>query len=50
MGKWVVCAAWPYVDAVPHLGNMIGSILSADVYARFLKLMGEDVIFVSGSD
>ncbi len=50
MGKWVVCAAWPYVDAVPHLGNMIGSILSADVFARFLKLMGEDVIFVSGSD
>ena len=29
---------------------MIGSVLSADVYARFLRMMGEDVVFVSGSD
>ena len=29
---------------------MIGSILSADVFVRFLRLMGEEVIFVSGSD
>ena len=50
MGKWIVASAWPYVNSVPHLGNLIGSILSADVFARYLRLKGEDVIFVSGSD
>ncbi|MFX1444018.1 MAG: methionine--tRNA ligase [Promethearchaeota archaeon] len=48
--KWVVTSAWPYVNAIPHLGNMIGSVLSADVFARFLRLKGDDVVFVSGSD
>lgn len=50
MGKWLICAAWPYINAVPHLGTLIGSVLSADVVARFLRLKGEDVVFVSGSD
>lgn len=50
MGKWVVTSAWPYINTVPHLGNMIGSILSADVFARYLRLRGHDVVFVSGSD
>ncbi|MFW9896765.1 MAG: methionine--tRNA ligase, partial [Candidatus Thorarchaeota archaeon] len=48
--KWVVTSAWPYVNATPHLGNLIGSTLSADVFARFLRLKGEEVVFVSGSD
>ncbi|TFG24708.1 MAG: methionine--tRNA ligase, partial [Promethearchaeota archaeon] len=48
--KWVVTSAWPYVNAIPHLGNMIGSVLSADVFARYLRLKGEEVVFVSGSD
>ncbi|NOZ89450.1 MAG: methionine--tRNA ligase [Crenarchaeota archaeon] len=50
MARWVVASAWPYVNNVPHLGNLIGSILSADVFARYLRLRGEDVVFVSGSD
>jgi len=50
VAKWVVASAWPYVNNVPHLGNLIGSILSADVFARYLRLRGEDVVFVSGSD
>ncbi|MHA1336260.1 MAG: class I tRNA ligase family protein, partial [Promethearchaeota archaeon] len=37
--KWVVTSAWPYVNATPHLGNMIGSVLSADVFARFCRLL-----------
>ncbi|MFX1490040.1 MAG: methionine--tRNA ligase [Promethearchaeota archaeon] len=49
-GKWVVTSAWPYVNNIPHLGNLIGSTLSADVFARFLRLKGEEVVFVSGSD
>lgn len=48
--KWMVFSAWPYVNRVPHLGNLIGSILSADVAARFLRLTGADVVFASGSD
>jgi methionyl-tRNA synthetase len=48
--KWVVTSAWPYVNATPHIGNLIGSTLSADVFARFLRLKGEEVVFVSGSD
>ncbi len=48
--RYVVCSAWPYINNVPHLGTMIGSMLSGDVYYRFLKLMGEDAIYVSGSD
>ncbi len=48
--KWVVTSAWPYVNTVPHLGNMIGSVLSADVFARYLRLHGYEVVLVSGSD
>lgn len=48
--KWVITSAWPYCNAIPHLGNMIGSVLSADVFARFCRLKGDDVVFVSGSD
>ncbi|MFW9818831.1 MAG: methionine--tRNA ligase [Candidatus Thorarchaeota archaeon] len=48
--KWVVTSAWPYVNAKPHLGNLIGSTLSADVFARFLRMKGEEIVFVSGSD
>ena len=50
LGKWLVCAAWPYINAIPHLGTLIGSVLSADVFARYLRLKGEDVVYVSGSD
>ncbi len=50
MERYVVTSAWPYVNNVPHLGTMIGSLLSGDVYTRFLKLMGRHVVYVSGSD
>ena len=50
VGRWLVTSAWPYINYVPHLGTLIGSILSADVIARYLRLKGEDVLFVSGSD
>ncbi len=48
--KWVITSAWPYVNAIPHLGTMIGSVLSADIFARYLRLKGDEVVFVSGSD
>lgn len=48
--RWVVGSAWPYIYAVPHLGNLIGSLLSADVFTRYLKLKGYKVVYVTGSD
>lgn len=49
MSKWIVCSAWPYVNTVPHLGTFI-HLLSADIYVRYLRLKGEEVISVTGSD
>lgn len=49
MGRWIVNAGWPYVNSVPHLGTFI-HLLSADIYARYLRLKGEEVIAVTGSD
>ena len=50
MGRWLITSAWPYVNYMIHLGNLIGSLLSADVFARYLRLKGEEVLFVTGSD
>jgi methionyl-tRNA synthetase len=46
----LVTSAWPYINVVPHLGNLVGSVLSADVTARYYRLKGDDVLLVSGSD
>jgi len=48
--KVLVTSAWPYINVTPHLGNLVGSALSADVTARYYRLKGDDVLFVSGSD
>lgn len=48
--KWIVTSAWPYAHGVPHLGNLIGSLLSADIFTRYLRLKECEVILVSGSD
>ena len=48
--KYFITSALPYVNNVPHLGNIIGSTLSADVYARFMKKCGKDVLFLCGTD
>jgi methionyl-tRNA synthetase len=48
--KVLVTSAWPYINVTPHLGNLVGSILSADVTARYYRLKGDDVLMVSGSD
>lgn len=47
--KYIVASAWPYSDFIPHLGTVL-HLLSADVYSRYLKALGNDVIFVTGSD
>ncbi len=46
----LVCVAWPYANADIHVGNVTGSYLPADIYARFHRLKGNHVLMVSGSD
>ena len=46
----LVCVAWPYANADIHQGNVTGSYLPADIYARFHRLYGNHVLMVSGSD
>ena len=48
--KILVCSAWPYAYTVPHLGNLIGCLLSGDVFARYYRLKGFDTLYVSGTD
>ncbi|MFQ4144422.1 methionine--tRNA ligase [Chlorogloeopsis sp. ULAP02] len=48
--KYLITSALPYINGVKHLGNFVGSMLPADVYARFLRQEGETVIFVCATD
>lgn len=48
--KILVTAALLYVNGLPHLGHVVGCWLPADVFTRFHKLNGDDVIYVSGTD
>lgn len=45
-----VTSALPYVNGVKHLGNIVGSILPADVFHRFLDLFGINNVYVCGTD
>ena len=46
----LVTAALPYVNNVPHLGNVIGAPLSADVFARYCRQRGYQTLYVCGTD
>jgi methionyl-tRNA synthetase len=46
----LIGAAWPYASGPRHLGHLAGAYLPADVIARAGRLLGHDVLFVSGSD
>ena len=46
----LITSALPYCNAVPHLGNLIGCVLSADVYSRFTRLRGYNSIYICGTD
>jgi methionyl-tRNA synthetase len=46
----LVAVAWPYANAEIHVGNLTGAYLPADIFARFQRLMGRQVLMVSGSD
>lgn len=46
----LITSALPYIHHMPHLGNLIGSLLPADVYSRYTKLAGYESIYICGSD
>lgn len=45
----LITSALPYVNNVPHLGNLIGSVLSADVFSRFCRGRGINTLYVCGA-
>jgi methionyl-tRNA synthetase len=49
MKKVLITSALPYVNNIPHLGNLI-QVLSADVYARFCRLRGYETLYICGTD
>jgi len=46
----LVAVAWPYANSLIHVGNLTGSYLPADIFARYHRLAGNQVAMVSGSD
>lgn len=50
MKRTLITSALPYANGYIHLGHCAGAYLPADIYARFLRLSGEEVLYVCGSD
>lgn len=48
--RTLITSALPYANGYIHLGHVAGAYLPADIYARFLRLSGRDVLYVCGSD
>jgi|JI9StandDraft_2_1071091.scaffolds.fasta_scaffold02302_12 methionyl-tRNA synthetase len=50
MKKYLITSALPYINGIKHLGNLVGSLLPADIYARYLRQRGEQVLCICGTD
>ncbi|MFE7505712.1 methionine--tRNA ligase [Promicromonospora sp. NPDC057488] len=50
MARHLVTSALPYINGIKHLGNMVGSMLPADVYARYMRQRGHDVLYICATD
>jgi len=48
--RTLVTSALPYANGRIHIGHLAGAYLPPDIYVRYLRMKGEDVLFVSGSD
>jgi len=46
----LITSALPYINGVKHLGNLVGSMLPADVYARFQRARGRETMFICATD
>jgi len=50
MARILITSALPYINGVKHLGNLVGSQLPADVYARYMRARGHEVLFICATD
>lgn len=50
MSKILITSALPYVNGIPHLGHLVGCLLPSDVYARFMRMSGNEVLYICGTD
>lgn len=50
MSKILVTSALPYINGIKHLGNLVGSMLPADVYARYMRMTGNEVLYICATD
>jgi len=48
--RFTITAALPYANGPIHIGHLAGAYVPADIYSRYLKLKGNDVVFICGSD
>lgn len=48
--RTLITAALPYANGPVHIGHLAGVYIPADIYARYLRLKGQEVLFVCGSD
>ncbi len=46
----LITSALPYINGIKHLGNLAGSMLPADVYARVMRLLGHEVVYICATD
>lgn len=50
MERILITSAIPYINGIKHLGNLVGSQLPADLYARYMRARGHEVMFICGTD
>ena len=50
MARILITSAIPYINGIKHLGNLVGSQLPADAYARFMRARGNEVMFICATD
>ena len=50
MARYLITSAIPYINGIKHLGNLVGSQLPADLYARYLRQRDNEVMFICATD
>jgi methionyl-tRNA synthetase len=50
MARVLITSALPYINGIKHLGNLAGSMLPADVYARFKRAQGHETLYICATD
>jgi methionyl-tRNA synthetase len=50
MTRYLITSALPYINGVKHLGNLVGSMLPADLYARYRRARGDETLFICATD